>query len=479
MKKLHYDTVAFLLIIILLGAANALNFNKPRISELENRKLKEKPKLTLSTLLSGDYFRDYEDYYSDTFILRDWMVRSSRDLRRAMSPGHSGVELIVTHEPGQVQGGNEENNLVPQNDNDTDSSPLNDAINGNTEGGSEAGIGTTAGSDGSNTTDNEGGYTGSGQNGEENLKSEQEEPPKEFDENRNAGYWLIIDGKAVQLFKFNKEGMSYYSEVLNKYREKIGDDVKMYSLIAPTASEFIKLRKYKGITDSQNDAVDFLRSKLDSSIKSVNVYDALNAHTDEYIYFKTDHHWTALGAYYAYAAFMELKGETPVPLEKYEERKIEGFLGSSYTKTLNKELEKNPDTIHVYMPFTNYKYEMYYGDKCKEAEVIDMSYAEGKDKYLVFLSSGGATWSVIKTDVKNGKKLLVMKDSYGNTFVPFLLPHYEEIYVVDSRFYSKYSTGKNIVEFIKDNGINEILFVHYMEDVNWKKFMEGVEKHLE
>ncbi|HHV98805.1 MAG TPA: hypothetical protein GXX36_04405 [Clostridiaceae bacterium] len=479
MKKLHYDAVAFLLIIILLGAANALNFNKPRISELENRKLREKPKLTLSTLLSGDYFHDYEEYYSDTFILRDWMVRSSRDLRKAMSLGHSGVELIVTHEPGQVQGGNEGGNPAAPIGNDADSRPANDTKNGNTGGENETGNGTTASSNVSNITGNEGSGSGSEHNEEGSSNPKQEEPPKKFDEDRNAGYWLIIDGKAVQLFKFNKEGMSYYSEVLNKYREKIGDDVKMYSLIAPTASEFIKLRKYKGITDSQNDAMDFLRSKLDSSIKSVNVYDALNKHKDEYIYFKTDHHWTALGAYYAYAAFMELKGETPVPLEKYEERKIEGFLGSSYTKTLNKELEKNPDTIYVYMPFTNYKYEMYYGDKCKEAEVIDMSYAEGKDKYLVFLSSGGATWSVIKTDIKNGKKLLVMKDSYGNTFVPFLLPHYEEIYVVDSRFYSKYSTGKNIVEFIKDNGINEMLFVHYMEDVNWKKFMEDVEKHLE
>ncbi len=478
MKKLRYDTVAFLLIIVLLGAANALNFNKPQVSELENRRLKEKPRLTLSALLSGDYFRDYEDYYSDTFILRDWMVKSSRDIRKAMSLGHSGVELIVTREPGQVQGENAEDNLVAPGGKSADNNQANDNDYGNEVSGTQSGKEPASGNDG-NMAVNENSGTDSGQEGGENSNAKQEEPPREFDENANVGYWLVIDGKAVQLFKFNKEGMSYYSEVLNKYRERISDDVKIYSLIAPTASEFIKLRRYKGITDSQNDAMDFLRSKLDSSIKSVNVYDVLNEHKDEYIYFKTDHHWTALGAYYAYTAFMELKGEEPVPLEKYEERKIEGFLGSSYTKTLNKELEKNPDTIYVYMPFTNYKYEMYYGEKCKEAEVIDMSYAEGKDKYLVFLSSGGATWSVIKTDVKNGKKILVMKDSYGNTFVPFLLPHYEEIYVVDSRFYSKYSTGKNIVEFIEDNGINEILFVHYMEDVNWKKFMQGVEKLLE
>jgi hypothetical protein len=108
-----------------------------------------------------------------------------------------------------------------------------------------------------------------------------------------------------------------------------------------------------------------------------------------------------------------------------------------------------------------------------------MSYAEGSsDKYLIFMSTGGATWSVIKTDVHNGKKVLVMKDSFGNAWVPFLLPHYEEIYVVDARFYSKSSTGLNIPQFIEKYGIQELVFLFYMEDVNWAKFMNGVENHL-
>ena len=100
------------------------------------------------------------------------------------------------------------------------------------------------------------------------------------------------------------------------------------------------------------------------------------------------------------------------------------------------------------------------------------------EKYLTFISSGGATWSRVKTDIKNGKKVLVVKDSFGNMLVPFLVPHYEEIYVVDSRFYSINLTEKNIVEFVKDNRINEVLFCIYMEDVNWHKFMSGVENML-
>ena len=108
-----------------------------------------------------------------------------------------------------------------------------------------------------------------------------------------------------------------------------------------------------------------------------------------------------------------------------------------------------------------------------------MSYAEGSsDKYLIFMSTGGATWSVIKTDVHNGKKIMVMKDSFGNAWVPFLLPHYEEIFVEDASFYINYTTGMTIPEFIEEHGIQELVFLFYMEDVNWTKFMNGVESHL-
>ncbi|MDD4769233.1 MAG: DHHW family protein, partial [Eubacteriales bacterium] len=123
------------------------------------------------------------------------------------------------------------------------------------------------------------------------------------------------------------------------------------------------------------------------------------------------------------------------------------------------------------------EYLMYNSGKEKKADIIDMKYAnEITDKYLAFMSSGGANWSVVKTDVHNGEKVMVIKDSFGNAFVPFLLPHYEEIYIVDPRFYNVSTTG-NIVDFVKENGINEVVFCIYMEDVNWHKFMSSVE-HL-
>ena len=451
MKKLRIDTILFIFILTFLGVANALNFNKPTISKLENRALKQRPQFSVETLFNGSYIKDYEEYYNDTFIQRDNLVKINRDLQQAMNFLGPDVSLIRSSEdlqlPDETAGG-EKNQ--PAGEDEAPGSP------GTQPPAQSTGTPPEATPDDSTDT----------------------QKPQNFDE-QNVGYWLVVDGKAVQLFKFNKESFEYYAQVLNQFSDKLGSDVKIYSMIPPTAGEFLKLKKYKGITDSQNDAMGFLNSRLDGKISSVNVYDALNRHKDEYIYFKTDHHWTALGAYYAYASFMETKGEQPVGLDRYEAVDLGDFLGSSYTKTLDKKLEKNPDRVTAYKPFTDNEYLMVYGDKEKKADVIDMKYADDiNNKYLAFLSSGGATWSVIKTDVNNGKKIMVIKDSFGNAFVPFLLPHYEEIYVVDSRFYSISATGKNIVQFVKEKGIHEVLFCIYMEDVNWNKFMNGVENLL-
>lgn len=454
MKRLRIDALLFIIIISVFGISNLLNTKKPTVSELENRALKQMPVFSVKELFDGRYLKGFEDYYSDTFILRETLVKYSRDIRQALSFMGPDVSIVTAYEDIQSPQDEKQANEIEE---DNTAAKSTETVQTAAESTGDDKITSPDTSAAGTTTDNN----------------------ADFGDQQNVGYWLVVDGKAVQLFKFNKSNFEYYSQVLNKYKEKLGDGVKLYSMIPPSASEFVQLKKYKGITDSQNDALDFLKSKLDRSITSVNVYDELNKHKEEYIYFRTDHHWTALGAYYGYVSFMAGKGMEPIPLEQYKEINLGSFLGSSYSKTLSKSLEKNPDTFIAYEPFTNGKFLTYSGTKEKEADVLDMKYADNvKNKYLVFISSGGATWSVIRTDVRNGQRILVMKDSFGNALVPFLMPHYEEIYIVDSRFYSISAAGKNIVQFIQDNKINEVLFETYMENVNWHKFMNGVEKLL-
>ncbi|NLL04660.1 MAG: hypothetical protein GX270_02460 [Clostridiaceae bacterium] len=439
MKRLQLDAIAFLFIIAVLGVANIINVNKPMVSEMENRALKQKPELKMATVLDGSYFSDYTEYYSDTFILRDRLLKISNNIQQVLFIKESDVKIIVSDKSKEYIN-------VPK--------ATDDKNEDNKENPSDETIptGTSIPSSTPTPTNNP------------------------YNEGDGVGYWVVVDGKAVELFKFNKDNFDFYAQVLNKYNQKIGGKVPIYSLIAPTNSEFVQLRNYKGITDSQNNAIAYLNSKFSEEITAVNAYDVLNEHKDEYIYFRSDHHWTALGAYYAYTAFMETKGEEPITLDQYETVTINNFLGSTYAKTMDKSIEKNPDIIYAYLPFVNYKYEKYRYYQCFDADIIDMKYADTKlDKYLVFLSAGDGTWSKISTENTNGKKLLVIKDSYGNSFVPFLLPHYEEIYVIDPRFYDFNTSEKNIADFIESKGINEVLFVNYMENVNYREFMLSLE----
>ncbi len=456
MKKLKIDTVFFILFITLLGLVNILNTNKLTVSNLENRALKTKPPFSLSSLFKGSYQRDLEEYYSDTFILRDDLVKISKDVNKAMA--FLGPDITIVKSVEDVQ--------LPPHASDEDD------ISSQRPTQTDIPVSNQHGTSSADNTDKETPTTIPEQ-------TPMSEPEKDFGDEPNVGYWMVVDGKAVQLFKFNKESFDYYAEILNKYSEALGSGVKIYSMIPPTNGEFLQLKKYKGITDSQNDALDYLKSKLNDSISTVDVFDALNKHKDEYIYFRTDHHWTALGAYYGYSAFMNVRGEEALSLDQYEEINLGDFLGSSYTKTLDKSLEKNPDNIVAYKPLTNHEFTVYKGNEGTKADIIDLKYSDDiSKKYLAFISSGGATWSKVKTNINNGKKIMVVKDSFGNMLVPFLVPNYEEIYVVDSRFYNMNLTGKNIVEFVKDNGINEVIFCIYMEDVNWQKFMSGVENML-
>ena len=113
MKRLQLDAIAFLLIIGILGIANFINVNKSKVSEMENRALKQKPEFKVSALLDGSYFRDYTEFYSDTFILRDRLLKISNDIKQALFIKDSDVKIIVSDkskEYNKVTEENDENN---------------------------------------------------------------------------------------------------------------------------------------------------------------------------------------------------------------------------------------------------------------------------------------------------------------------------------------------------------------------------------
>lgn len=268
--------------------------------------------------------------------------------------------------------------------------------------------------------------------------------------------YLILKDRAYTLFSYSAPAAEQYAQALNRFKASVDPEVRVYSLVAPTSVEFIEDDKYKEMTDSQKDAFAHLNELLDPSIGRVDAYGGLSEHRDEYIYFRTDHHWTALGAYYAYTKFMDAIGEKPVELAQYPTGSIEGFLGTAYKGTLSDKLKDNPDTITYYTPFVQNTYTMHTSNgKSAVKKVVDPNYAKrGNGFYAVFLG-GDYPWGEIKTSNKNGKRIAVVKDSYANAFVPFLLAHFEEVYYIDPRH-----LDENIIDFVKKKKITDVLFLN-------------------
>lgn len=154
----------------------------------------------------------------------------------------------------------------------------------------------------------------------------------------------------------------------------------------------------------------------------MNAYDELLKHRNEYIYFYTDHHWTGLGAYYAYRAFAESAGIRPLELSGMARVKKEKmFLGSLYNYTKDQALTKNPDYVEYYKIQQKTRAMIYSDSSSRGKEGV--LYAEFANNYGMFLG-GDFALVHIRIENKNGKNILLIKDSFGNALAPYLAAHY-------------------------------------------------------
>jgi hypothetical protein len=231
--------------------------------------------------------------------------------------------------------------------------------------------------------------------------------------------YLLWSDRIMEVFSREPEVESDYAAFVNAVAEAAHDGVRVFSLLAPTQAEFLD-EGYKEMSDSQWDAIVHINALLDKGITSADAYSALQRHIGEYVYFRTDHHWTALGAYYAYESFCSAAGLESFPLDGYNEHRADGFLGYLYNYRPMQSLVDSADTIFYYT---------------LDDPAFELLISETGDppQYWVFLDGDHGYYNV-ETQVKNGRTAVVVKDSYANSFVPFLAPHYERIVIIDPRY---------------------------------------------
>ena len=232
-------------------------------------------------------------------------------------------------------------------------------------------------------------------------------------------------------------------ETLKKNIDSINGFVKRYEdmqarlLLIPDSAEILKssLPAFAS-TQEQSDMLDDVRDRLSKTVQWIDGSAVMSEHADEKIYYKTDHHWTSLGAYYMYlASASELgieKDRVNTSYHRYPvTAEFNGMLASTSGFCLSEKEE-----IEVYVPEEEVAVLVNYVDEQKKrTSLYDVSKLKTKDKYAVFLG-GNSSVIDIKTTSESGKTLLLIKDSFANSFVPFLIPHYKEIVLVDPRYYA-------------------------------------------
>lgn len=262
-----------------------------------------------------------------------------------------------------------------------------------------------------------------------------------------------------------KNNIRYINTFLNKNKE-----LKSYVMLIPGSGNILtdKLPKHAEVYDYnyyEKIAEKEFTNNADNNTQIVNTYDSLKKLSKDYIYYKTDHHWTTKGAFIAYNEFCKVDGIESESYENLEMKNVtDKFYGTLYSKVLDKKKKGDSIEIAENIPQCNVmingkKSEIYHMDKLKE-----------KDKYQVFFGGNYGVVSIENNEANNDKNLLIIKDSYANSFTPFLLKDYKTIIIVDYRYFSG-----NLQSIVESNNITDVLVLYemsnFMKDKNLVKMM--------
>lgn len=398
MKK-HIDILNSILFTSALVVGGVVFWVLPQqdVSQDENRKLKTKPLATTQSIFSGTYGKDFEEYYNDHFPLRNqWMQVSSQinDIK-----GIKNQEFRVINTP---ETSTQAPAAAPKFD-------VNKAI------------------------------------------EEEEVLDAEFNKVRGV---IVVNGRVVQNFAGSKATVTPFANMLNQYRQILPEHVNMYAMIIPTGSDYYLPRQVNNGIKKEKNNIDVFNSLLDANIKPVPAYEETWLHKNDYIMFRTDHHWTGLGAYYAYRAFAQTANFTPLELDEMQHVQTQGtFLGSLFNYTKDQELKKNPDTLEYYKIPGDYQVTIH--TKQNPKGMPGKLLVENIKGYSVFLGGDWPLTHIKNKQPNNNKKLLIVKDSFGNALSTYMGAHFSDVYVIDYRHFKG-----NIPELIQEKGITDFLYAH-------------------
>lgn len=434
-KKYHNLGIILFAGVMLLGAfLGLLFFARPKTSEKEKRSLAKYPSFTMKTFLNGEYFSDVSTWYSDTYPFRDALVSADQKLK----------DLYGIESKTMMVGEEKQADEIPD-------------INDNTEAVTETTIAATTEAA---TEDTEAGATTEATT----EKVREVDPPdsKGMDEeiqNQIQQNLYVKGDAAYSVYYFGKENCTNYVAALNNVAAELKGQTTVYNILVPNNSGVMlsedELSKLAG--SDQEQAIDYYYSIESDDVKTVDTIKTLREYNDEYLYFRTDHHWTQLAAYYVYQNFCKVKGIEAHDLSYYDKKEFKNFLGTFYSTLGNSNMEANPDTVDAYVPKgTN---DMTFwdtdGKEWNWNVIYDVDSWASSSKYMTFIGGDRPMEVIENPQIKDGSSCVVLKESYGNCFVPFLVDHYQTVYVLDYRY-----TTVNVLDFVKEKQADDLIIIN-------------------
>lgn len=375
-----------------------LFFLRPEKSETEKRELTKFPEFTFSSFLSGEWTSQVSLWYADTYPMREGMISANSTLESLYGFGN---EKVVFGDKADIIPDFSDGNVI------------------------------------FNPTDD-----GSGE--------------------KVQGMYVNGD-TAYQLYAFNKQNSESYAALINTFADQVKGKTNVYDMIVPLHYQIALDRgtaKKFGASDCE-EAIDYMYSLMNSSIKTVDTLPYLISHNSEYLYYRTDHHWTARGAYYAYQAFCRAKGISPSALSKYQRLQFDGFLGTLYSEAGQPSaMKQSPDFVEAFVPIgTNKITVTEKSGNVNTYSVVnkqtDSWYPAAGAKYNCFIAGDNPISEIHNPNKNDGSSIVIVKESYGNAFVPFLVDSYEYVYVIDYRYWSGH-----LADFVTQKGIDDVLFLN-------------------
>lgn len=437
MKRIYTALSGFLLLFLLLVGLISTFDKDATFSEAERRQLKTRPKLTLSGLLDGNYFIQYREYFADTFPNREVLMNSNTTLNGFYYFGGLGgddnASLVLDFTSNAAQHGEA---LKPT---------------GETE---EAGEGET---------------------------EPEKKPTEPLAAAEQLGSVVLIGNSAFDVPHADNDQIIKYAQAVTAIADTLGSNVKTFSMPVPNSAEFYTHKEYHTGKTSQKAMIELVRTNLGANVTFVDAYSVIEQHTDEYIYFRTDHHWTHLGAYYAYTALCKSAGFNPVNKDDFDTGMWENFVGSMYTFVAGypqgQVLKDNPDTVHYWKPSANITTTCYNSTALKNGYAMGTICRVGEDvdnKYLTFMG-GDHPIAIVETDTP-GPCILVIKESYGNALISWLTNHYSKIILIDPRQYYSKNGDIDLAAFAAEQGVNQCLVINYPMMLNSDGYTGLLEK---